>query len=183
MKDCKSSAHRWHLRISITSLVSGPRIMLPFSIAACHGLVEYRLCSSHSDSWSFLKRENSEFGPTEAKGRIKSLSLTSCSLQSIEHCTCLWILHLFLLLHADLHTTSALSLPAEVSPQRDLGKSASLPMANFWLCTSICFYLSSQGTLKSKVAPMIFRPLQGSDGIRKKGLTKSVLDSFFSAQD
>lgn len=66
------------------------------------------MCSSQPDSWSFLKREDSEFEPTEVKAGIKSQSLTYCSLQSIE----LWILHL---LHADLHAASALNLPAGAS--------------------------------------------------------------------
>lgn len=153
MKENKISGHRWHLgwdsQLTLWSLVPG--LFYPFSIAACHGLVEYRVCSSQPDPQSFLKSGISDFRPSEAKAGIKFQSLTLWSFQSTDHCTWLWLLHLFLLLHAGLHTTKcqhALSPQLELPLQRDLCLSASFPMGSFWLCMTISFYLSIQGDSK-----------------------------------
>lgn len=169
----------WESQLSLWSLAPG--LCYHFSIAASHGLVEYRVCSSQPDSWSFLKREGSEFGPTEAKAGIKSQSLTYCSLQSIEHCTQLWILHLLLLLHADLHATSALSLPAGASPRVIWVKCC--PSHEKHLIMHIHLVpVSADRMLKSKAAPMIFRPLQGPDGIRKRDLQNQSWTLFLLAK-
>lgn len=130
----------WESQLPLWSLAPG--LCCHFSIAACHGLVEYRVCSSQPDSWSCLKREDSGFGPTEAKAGIESQSLTYCSLQSIE----LWILHLLLLLHADLYTSSALSLPAGASPRGTWVKVLPLSWKASDCAHPSCFCLSRRDT-------------------------------------
>lgn len=132
----------WESQLLLWSLVPG--LCYPFSIVAYHGLVEYRVCSSQPDPWSFLKRENSEFGPTEAKAGVKPQSLTSCSLQStvldfgsfISSPPCWSACHQWF------------ELPSWSFSQRNLGGSASLPMKRFWSCMSILFLSQQTGDTK-----------------------------------
>lgn len=70
----------WELQLPLWSLAPG--LCYPFSTAACRGLVEYRVCSSQPDSWSLLKRENSEFAPTEGAKQELSLSLSLNAVSS-----------------------------------------------------------------------------------------------------
>lgn len=162
MRESKISGHRWHpgwdSQLSLWTLVT--EIFYPFSREDCHGLVEYRVCSSQPDPWSFVRSRSSEFGLSEAKAGLKSQSLTSCSFQSIEHCTWLW-LHLFLpslpsppsLPSSPCWSAHHQVLACSESPSwrftyRDLDESASLPIGSYWPCTTIYFYLSIQEDTK-----------------------------------
>lgn len=171
MKESKIGGHRWHWgwdsQLSLWFLVLG--LFYRFSTEACHGLKEYGVCSSQPDPWSFPHSGSSEFGPSEANVGIKSLSLTSWSFRSGEHRTWLWLLHLFLLLHAGLHTTECW-LPQtpswSLSPEGPGSKS--FPTELLTMRDHPFLSQHPEGTLKSKVAPMTSVHLQGSDNIRKR---------------